>query len=656
MINPFDVTKAVDFTDTEIEQTFVEFHARGRRRLADPASATNQFLVGAKGGGRTHLMRHMAYPLQRLRGDAVWDQINSEGYIGVYLRASGLNGTRFIGRGLSEDAWQSVFAYYMDVSLVEQLALVLADIDSRSEQWLNVDLSRAMSVIRELPGQPRDADRRPGIAECAAAITAVRKRLDRAINEVAFTRSFTEVNSLAPGELVFQFASQVPLPPDLRITFLIDEFENFTEGQQQYIHSLLREKHLPVTFLIGSRIYGIRTWQTLGGPEQNRRGAEYDWVEMESVYRSSKGEYEKFCINLVTQRLDYETGGAWTKVSLQNVLAAPDRKGLATSEARRAVARFAPLDRPHLRRLRSVLDLTSGLEGVSERAMDAVQCEEEPLVEKLAIHRLYQEWNAKGALNEDVLSAAAKTRSLLLAPILDSTTREFLDHWRSDMLAQLFRSSDLRIEYAGIADLVKLSGYLPRNLLVLLKNIVREASFQGIGAFGRGVAVSPLLQTRAVLESASWYSEDALPEDGRREPVKLAMRRLGKLFERIRFSDKPSEVELVCFSTDFRGVSPESRKIVEACVLHGLLIEHRVGRSARNNGGSHRVFQVHPMLAPLNNLPIVRRGTLTMKPTTLESIFNAAVTDEIFGAEVDALLRRTNAPFVLGSAHQMELF
>ena len=116
--NPFDVTKAVDFTDTEIRDTWVDWQGKAARQFVGPGTRIATFLTGGKGGGRTHRLRYYSYSLQRLRhGDNIAEAIEADGYVGIYLRCSGLNAFRFSGKGQTADTWMAVFAYYMDVWL-----------------------------------------------------------------------------------------------------------------------------------------------------------------------------------------------------------------------------------------------------------------------------------------------------------------------------------------------------------------------------------------------------------------------------------------------------------------------------------------------------------------------------------------------------------
>src|SRR4051794_40979990 len=121
--NPFNITKAVDFSDEEIANTWGDFNEEGGFfSLADPTSPMPRILLRGKGSGRTHLMRYFSASLQRLRHPADPAAVLNEGYVGIYLRCSGLNAGRFSGKGIAEDTWDSVFAYYMDLWLA-QLAI-----------------------------------------------------------------------------------------------------------------------------------------------------------------------------------------------------------------------------------------------------------------------------------------------------------------------------------------------------------------------------------------------------------------------------------------------------------------------------------------------------------------------------------------------------
>ena len=115
--NPFNITKAVDFSDEEISNYWVDIPTGGGfLEMAKPTSPMPMLILGGKGSGKTHLMRRLSYPVRRLdRPDRPLDVVAADGFLGIYMRCGGLNSARFSGKGQTDEAWAEVFAYYMEL-------------------------------------------------------------------------------------------------------------------------------------------------------------------------------------------------------------------------------------------------------------------------------------------------------------------------------------------------------------------------------------------------------------------------------------------------------------------------------------------------------------------------------------------------------------
>ena len=97
LANPFNITKADDFSDKEINDLWVDITSGdGFSRLVKPTSPMPMFILGGKGSGKTHLMKYVSYSVQKLRhAKDVMAGIRADGYIGIYVRCGGLNASRF---------------------------------------------------------------------------------------------------------------------------------------------------------------------------------------------------------------------------------------------------------------------------------------------------------------------------------------------------------------------------------------------------------------------------------------------------------------------------------------------------------------------------------------------------------------------------------
>ena len=644
--NPFDVTKAVDFTDAQIHATWVEWEGRDPRIVLSPGTPIPKILTGGKGGGRTHLLRHYSYPVQCLRhGESSPDAIAKDGYVGIYFRCSGLNASRFAGKGQSEETWTGVFAYYLDIwlsglvvqTIERQHRLAKESMEREERRGFVKGVDRLFHGTLELG----EAD---SLTDLAKAIEDRQRAIDLEVNNAGLTGTLSVEIVVSPGSLVFGVpqaaAAEFSAFRNTTFVYLIDEYENFTAPQQRYINTLLREKEVPTSFVVGSRRYGIRTDRTLNTDERNKIGSEYELIELEDMYRQEPRVYRAFCNDIVRRRLEGWEPWIDRGAGLGDYFKFP--AGSLEDRARRHVGgRGEAISRRRISKLSRHLERV-GAE--SAQIAKYLQFPDNPLHEKLAFFLFYRAWAARERLSDASERVHDDVVALLRGEVVSGRAGTAYGHFKGDLYAQLLGDLGRRPEYFGVEDFVLMSGYLPRNLLVILKQSVRWSLFLGEDAF-RGSKIGLKAQRRGIRDASRWFLTDAKGLGQLGEDTEVAVRRLGSLFRSMRYSERPVEPSCVAFETNRQELSGNALRTLDSAIESSLILKVPTGRRDKNTGVLHPKYQINPMLSPLFDLPLGRRGAARFSPSLLNAMFDPSVDERSFAREKQKMLARLRAPF-----------
>lgn len=657
-VNPFNITKAVDFSNQEINDYWVDIPSgAGFVALAKPTSPMPMLILGGKGSGKTHLMRYFSFSLQKIRyGHDLIGGIQNDKYIGIYLRCGGLNAARFRNKGQTGETWGDVFAYYMELWLSQMTLSTIIDALNGSPELEE----REPEVVAELSSLIHLGNRESPntLSGLNNLLRELQQELDGAINNSALTGTLPVHIAVTRGDLIFGIprivSENVPAIRECLFLYLIDEFENLSESQQKYINTLLRERVSPCSFKIGARMYGVRTFSTFSADEENKEGSEFEVLRLDTVLRENE-RYGEFARRLIAKRLaefnhihmEQSAVDAIAK-TLDDAFEKPAKTRFSISDTAYVLDKYKGRERPYFRRLRQHLErglesaVAPGLSSANdiEAVIQLLGCADFPLLEKVNIFLLYKEWSSRHNLLEAARIISDECRSHV-NEVGNGRYQRTLEHFKADLLAQLYRDTDQRQRYLGLDAFIDISAGLPRNLLILLKHIYSWASFNGETPF-KNSPISIRSQQAGVAEASEWFYKDArmMGRDG--QLVMDSINRLGTLFRGIRFAEKPAECSCVTFSADISQSTKVSRHTLDVAQKWSLLLDVG-GQRDRNTDRIDAKFQLNPMLAPRWDLPIYRRGVLALTADELNAIFDPA-----FSAEFEKLagtrIARMSAP------------
>lgn len=674
--NPFTVTKAVDFSDEQIAQYWVDpSRDGGIEALLDPRERMPVILLGSKGSGRTHLLRYHSYPLQKLRAGStpLWQVIKRDGYVGLFSRCQGLSAGRFNGRCATREEWASLFIYYFDLYLAEltlrSFAEILATLpdDGVTQAALVADISQLFDS-GDVPPMTQ-------LSEMTGYCRSLRREIDLVANNAVFARRLdAPLIRATRGQLVFGIpqavSRHVPALADVRTLYILDELESLDEQQQRYIQTLIREREDPTGFWVSSRVHGLRTYATFSAGESNVQGAEFHPLHLDEKYRA---HFQPFACRLVARRLldagyrldrdttlalhdvrsPEETTDAQLAQQLTRYFEARDTAGLALDATRYV---FDLFPNPRNRRWLVVLgrklavawrrDQAPGIESSAavQQVIDQVAYPDVPLLERLNVFMLYRAW----AKRKPLVEAATRIRTGMLeycaTPRAESEHGRLLGHFRIDLLAQMARESrqGTGALYLGFDTLVDMSAGNPRHLLTLLRHVFHWSVFYGERPFSGGT-IGVRAQNAGITEASNWFYENAKNVGSDAERLRQVIDRLGLFFRTLRFADKPVESSLIAFSLE--TASAEVTRTLKDAEDNALLIRIPRGHKDRNTGAVRDKLYLNPLLSPRYTLPIAVRGCIELRPSELEAIFGAGSFEQ-FASVLEARVRRMNAPFL----------
>lgn len=633
--NPFDLTKASDFSDSDILNYWADLSesnasSPGLLEVLKPKLVMPMLLLGGKGSGKTHLMRYCSAPVQSMRNDGnLSNAVAKEGYLGIYLQSDGLNTGRFKGKGQPDETWSAIFSYSFELWLSLILVKTLRELIQTSEQIIDeAPLIESIASLFDIAisGKFNSLD------SFGEFLCEERRKIDFSVNNCAITRKLNEITILfSPGRLAFGIPAAaekfIPVLTSKLVVYLIDEIENFTADQQKFLNTLIRYRSGNVSIKLGSRLYGIKTYDTLGSGEPIKINAEYERVELDSLLRVRSAEYTHLAKELIRKRLNQSRlhHGIRSIDDINGFFQAIDRSrayqdfSLKIVEGRDKKGS----ERPCIEKLQRILvsEFTSSNQHRIDAIITNIRRPDHPLLEKLNVFSLYRKWTRLDQMVEISKEIGESSNKFL-----EERRNECLeyaqtfDHFGSDMLAQLLRECGKKNKYAGFENLVHLSQGIPRNLLGILKNIYRNALFAGEQPFEGGV-ISIDSQTDGVCDGANWFWDDAQP-DSKGVVVHEAIDSLAVFFREVRYSDKPSECDLCSFSVDLDALSPAARQTIEMSENWSYIVKIKGGAKNKNSSKVDTKYQLSPMLTPRWGLSPQRGGTIELQTDLANAIFD----------------------------------
>ncbi|MBL9144022.1 MAG: hypothetical protein JNM99_10120 [Verrucomicrobiaceae bacterium] len=667
MTNPFQLTRAADLDDDQINQLWVD-PGNKLSEMLRPSSPLPMIILGGRGSGKTHLVRYHSYALQRrVHGkEHLLARVRDCKYLGIVFRCTGLHASRFSKKRVPEAQWHDLFGLHLELTL-GQLLLNTA-IDFIDDVGARATFSEEILVesLRGLFDKPLGPEVRD-LNGFRAFIQTQQRNLDHQIGMASFRRSIEPPVTVRHGQLIFgipqKLCEHVPCLKGIMFTLFIDEYEHFFADLQKHVNTLIRERENPVTFKIGARPHGMHTYQTWGGNEELKQGSDYELMNLDALLREAKTEYKVFALELCLKRIRFSANGwpaGWNEVNAEERL----RQSFEPSKTPEELVAEKLKQRgggtaPWLEKLEDYLikDLGNLVKlGIKSKddvttIINHLRCND-PLIEKTSSFIFYHAWrDRKKNLLEAAIEIANSAIEYAASKDPNTDHAKKLGHFRDDMRDQMLLDLNLDRQagangilsrYVGIDAWITMSDGIIRNLISTLKGVYGWALFNGEDIYAAN-GISLAAQIRGVEEASVWFVKDASVLESDRGKVDAGMRRVAELLRQVRFSRKPTECSLCRFSVDLNTLEPATKKIIQAAEMWSLLIRDQDRRS-RNGGKDVALFRVNPLVSPSFYLPVSARGNIDLSAEECTAIFDTVEEGKFKQIERD-WVNRYNPPF-----------
>lgn len=628
--NPFSLTYSAHMSDAQIQKLWVQLTAADIQKI----KARNAVIVtGGKGCGKTHLLRFHSFPLQQMRystnGMPANEGVKQDGYIGIYMRCGGLMASRFSGKGYKGEMWETLFEYSLELFLAENLLQTILTV--LGDKQLSEDASLMISELIA-DSKPEDFQTTKSTRQY---ILNIRASLDYSINNCVFDTSITDTKiRINRGDLLFKvpeiFSKEDECLEDILFIYLIDELENFTETQQKFVNTLMREKSGPTSFKTGIRRYGVKTMKTLSDDEELIEGSEYEWLPLDEAFRGNTSTYRKFSYEILQNRLEQCTNRKiivknpreWASDLFETYNTNWDSSDISRIISVR-VEKKKKLEDAHFSLFQKNLKKHKIADTkLSEQISKNLRFENFPVLEKVNIINFQKQFRESTDPIKLSQTLRKDCETFIKNTSKSTSTFRTWDHYNHDVIDQLLRDYELDPFYLGIDVFVEMSEGMPRNLINILKHVYNWATFKDRNPLDGNSKTSAEVQQKAVVKASDWAYQDMRKAGSDLPLLKTSISRLANLFKTNHYSDRPSECSLISFATDLSAVSPEARRLITIAENRSLLIRVDKGHKDKNDGFEVFKYRLSKMLCPRWGLPISGGGTKEIQPKEINVIFD----------------------------------
>jgi hypothetical protein len=261
----------------------------------DLTTASPCLLVGGRGTGKTTVLRCLSYEGQFALSKSNSKRIAQWNYFGMYYRVNTNRVTAFKGEELPEARWVRLFAHYFNLLLCDMIFNLLDWYALHSPDSVELGGKACLKI-----GKTLHLNNAKTVRELEDHVENSRIEFEAYINNVADGHSPPLTLQAAPVDALMEAILELPQFQGRNFFFLLDEYENFEDYQQQVVNTFIKHSGQLYSFKIGVKELGWRRRTTLQENEQLVSPADYVRINISDTLKGDK--FKRFARKVCNER------------------------------------------------------------------------------------------------------------------------------------------------------------------------------------------------------------------------------------------------------------------------------------------------------------------------------------------------------------------
>ena len=286
-------------------------------------SATPIVIEGARGSGKTMILKHLSYFCQKenYAENNALEHILEAGYLGIYFRYSADYSSLFDSLTCSNSYREFLFDNYFQLCMCVELARILKDLENEID---DVEKGKLFSSISHVCTS--DIKNASEFIEWLEKNIRNQDRIIRQSQYLAIDENQEYQSKSLLFDIISVLRSSVVCLSDTMFVFIIDEYENVGD-YQRIINTYMKQmdgQH-KYTFRIGVRPEGIRDYSTNVAGEFLQDGRDYLKKFLAVSSDDKTANYKRFVQNVIDRRLKMVPIFKQADLSIEDLLGKKER-------------------------------------------------------------------------------------------------------------------------------------------------------------------------------------------------------------------------------------------------------------------------------------------------------------------------------------------